>query len=92
MKMYLQELEKIFLSKGLYADRDYSASDFKFETDNMDSAQEILSIVERFQSNYKDYSKLLFDRYDTANAIYLEYEIIDNNTAEMILVDIIVRR
>ena len=44
MKMYLQELEKIFLSKGLYADRDYSASDFKFETDNMDSAQEILSI------------------------------------------------
>lgn len=92
MKQLSQELERIFLNKGLYADRDHSATDFTFETDNIETAQEILSIVERFQSNYTNNSKLLFDRYDNIRATYLEYEIIDRQTAEMILIDIIVRK
>lgn len=90
MKKYLQELEKIFLEKGLYADRDFSANDFTFEVDNMQSVQEILSIVERYQSNYMATTKLFFDLTKTALGTYFEYELIDKQTAEMILIDVII--
>lgn len=89
MKKYLQELEKIFLEKGIYADRDFSADDFTFKVDDMDSVQEILSIVERYQSNYMTTTKLFFDRTETALGTYFEYEFIDRQTAKMILIDVV---